>query len=378
MSSPSRFKRKYRTRLGGAVAAVALVMSAAACSSDDASSDDAATNTPTQSVNEPTDDAGASGDDAASEGDLLGPVGFSESKLTDSFQVLLARGIEGNAEAAGIDLLAAVDANADPAKQNTDISTLLSRGVKGIIAVPVDSTAIVPAIEQANEAGVPVVTVDVPANGGEVYMTVHADNYYMGKVACEAMGELIDGSGGSILNLQGDLASANGQDRSDGFTDCMSENFPNVEIISRPMEWSPEKCSEQAQTVLATTDVAGIYMGSEIICLGAVTKVLESLDKLHPAGSDGHIPMVGIDGSSDGLDSIRNDVLDALVSQPLSDYITYALKYMNDALNGVEVQEGPTDHNSEIVKQGDSYMDILPSPVVTKSTVDDPALWGNG
>ena len=209
-------------------------------------------------------------------------------------------------------------------------------------------------------------------------MTVHADNYYMGKVACEAMGKLIGGSSGSILNLQGDLASANGKDRSDGFTDCMAKDFPNVEIISRPMEWSPEKCSEQAQTVLATTDVTGIYMGSEIICLGVVTKVLESLNKLQPVGTDGHIPMVGIDGSSDGLDSIRNDTLDALVSQPLSDYITYALKYMNDALSGVEVKEGQTDHNSKIVKEGDSYMDILPSPVVTKSTVDDPSLWGNG
>lgn len=375
MSSPSTFKVKYRTRLAGTVAILALVLSSAACSSSKGAAES------TQSADTSTPSAGQSQDVATDEtdgGDLLGPVGFSESKLTDSFQVLLARGIEGNAEAAGINLLAAVDANADPAKQNTDISTLLSRGVTGIIAVPVDSTAIVPAIEQANEADVPVVTVDVPANGGQVYMTVHADNYYMGKAACEAMGDLIDGSGGSILNLQGDLASANGQDRSDGFTDCMAESFPNVEIISRPMEWSPEKCSEQAQTVLATTDVAGIYMGSEIICLGVVTKVLESLNKLQPVGTEGHIPMVGIDGSSDGLDSIRNDVLDALVSQPLSDYITYALKYMNDALSGVEVKEGPTDHGSEIVKEGDSYMDVLPSPIVTKSTVDDPSLWGNG
>lgn len=306
-----------------------------------------------------------------------GEVGFSESFLTDPFQVQLVEQLGAQAEEQGVNLLPAVNANGDAAKQTTDVQTLIGRGVDGLIVVPVDSEAIVPAIEQANAAGIPVVTVDLGASSGSIAMVVRADNVFMGRAACEYMGEQLKGEG-TVLNLQGDLATQNGRDRSQGFTECMESDFPNITVVSQPMNWSPEECAAQAQAVLSTQKINGIFEASESVCLPSVQKVLEDLDLDARVGEPGHIVTVGIDGTAAGLDAIRAGEMDAIVSQPLDLYARYGIEYIKRAMEGETFEEGPTDHDSTIVRNGESLEDQLPSPTVTKENVDDPSLWGNG
>lgn len=313
----------------------------------------------------------------AETGSGSGQVGYSESFLTDPFQVQLVKQLGNQAKIQGVDLLPAVNANADAAKQSTDVQTLIGRGVKGLIVVPVDSKAIVPAIKQANAKKIPVVTVDLGADAGNIAMIVRADNVFMGKAACEYMGKNLNGTG-TVLNLQGDLATQNGQDRSKGFTDCMSSEFPGITVVSKPMNWKPEQCATQAQTVLSTQQINGIFEGSESVCLTSVQKVLTSQNLAAKVGEAGHVVTVGIDGSPAGLDAIRAGSMDAIVSQPLDLYAKYGIQYIKDAMAGKTFEAGPTDHNSTIVKNGDSLEDQLPSPTVTKDNVDDKSLWGNG
>jgi ribose transport system substrate-binding protein len=80
--------------------------------------------------------SGSSGTSGGSKGS--GQVGYSESFLTDPFQVQLVKQLGDQATAQKVNLLPAVNANNDPAKQNTDVQTLIGRGVKGLIVVPVD------------------------------------------------------------------------------------------------------------------------------------------------------------------------------------------------------------------------------------------------
>ncbi|MEO3854549.1 sugar ABC transporter substrate-binding protein [Acrocarpospora sp. B8E8] len=318
------------------------------------------------------------GDTSAAPGtDAGGEVGYSESFLTDAFQVQLVKQLTDQAKAGGVNLLPAVNADGDAAKQNADITTLLGRGVKGLIVVPVDSKAVVPAITRANSKNVPVVSVDLGAEAGKIYMVVRADNVYMGKAACEYMGKQINGAG-TVLDLQGDLATSNGQDRSKGFTTCMAEQFPGVKVISKPMNWKPDECATQAQTVLSTEKIDGVFMGSESVCLAGVQQTLRTQGKLTKVGEAGHIVSVGIDGSKAALDAVREGTLDAVISQPLDLYAKYGIQYIKDAMAGKAYQPGPTDHNSTIVQAGESLQDLLPSPTVTKENVDDASLWGNG
>lgn len=306
-----------------------------------------------------------------------GDVGFSVSKLTDQFMVLMVKELEAQAKEQSVGLLPATNANGDPAKQNEDIAALLSRGVKGLVVAPGDAAAIVPAIEQANAKKVPVVAVNQGAAGGEIYMTVAADNTFMGDASCKALGEILKGKG-TVLNLQGDLATEGGRERSDGFTECMAKEFSEIKIVSKPFDWSAEKCSQVAQTVISTQKIDGIYTASEIGCLEAVRGALKSTGKLFPVGDPNHVPFVGIDGSAEAHDAVRDGTMDAVISQPVNDYAKWGIYWIKRALAGEKVSEGATDHDSTVVKIGDSFYDKLQSPTVTKENVDDPSLWGNG
>ena len=70
---------------------------------------------------------------------------------------------------------------------------VIAQGAEGIIVVPTDSDAIVPALSYAAEQDVPVVAIDIGPAGGEVAMIVRADNIRMGADACQQMGEALGG-----------------------------------------------------------------------------------------------------------------------------------------------------------------------------------------
>ena len=321
---------------------------------------------------------GGSGGPEGSGGSGSGKVGYSESFLTDPFQVQLVKQISQQAKTQDVDVLPATNANNDPGKQSTDVQTLIGEGIKGLLLAPIDSDAISPAISQANAKNIPVVTVDKGPSAGtaKAFMIVRANNFQMGQEACQAMGKALDAKG-TVLNLQGDLSDINGQDRSNGFTQCMAKSFPSIKVISKPMKWKTEQCGTQTQTVVSTTHIDGLFEASESVCLNSVEHALQSARKLTKSGTPGHIFTAAIDGTPAGLDAVRSDLLDVDVSQPLNLYAKYAVYYIKAAMSGQAVNPGSDGHGGTVVKFGNSLMDLLPPTPVTAANATDATLWGN-
>lgn len=304
-------------------------------------------------------------------------MGYSAGFLAEPFQALLVAGAMEAAAELGISTLPATNANADPAKQLSDVSNLIAAGAQGLILVPYDAEAIVPALNMAEERNVRVVAIDDGPSGGNVSMIVRADNYKMAEENCHFVAEKIGGSG-KVLMLMGALTDLNGRDRADGFADCMASTYPEIEVNAQPMYWRPDRCTSAAQTVVSTTpDLKAIYMASDVICLPGVLEVLRGAGRLKPAGDPERIVITAIDGSPFAHQKIREGELDATVSQPLEAYAKYGVEYLRAAVNGEVFEAGPTDHGSEIIDFNGNLMDLLPAPLVTKENVDDPALWGN-
>jgi len=66
------------------------------------------------------------------------------------------------------------------------------------------------------------------------------------------------------------------------------------------------------------------------------------------------------------------------VSQPANLYASLSVFYARQALAGVTYTAGQkTDHNSTIIALLGNLEDAVPAPLVDKSNVDDPTLWGN-
>lgn len=304
-------------------------------------------------------------------------LGYSVGFLTDPFQAIQVDLTMAEAEQAGLKTLPVANANGDAGKQITDMQNLIAQGAQGIILVPTDSDAIVPALKRAESASVPVVAIDIGPAGGKVAMIVRADNTRMGQDACMALGEALGGKG-TVLSLMGDQATTNGRDRTTGFNECMKANFAEMTVIEQPTYWKTDRATSAAQTVVtATPDLKGIYMQSDSVMLAGVLNVLKSADRAKPVGDPDHVFLVSIDGTPFALEKIRSGELDAAISQPLDLYVKHGVAYLRDAVAGKSFAEGPTDHDSRIEMFNGNAMDLLPAPKVTKANVDDESLWGN-
>lgn len=305
-------------------------------------------------------------------------IGYSSPFLTDPGQVVQVNFATAAAKKEGVTLLPPTNANGDAAKQVTDIRNLVSAGAQAIVVGATDSQAIIPAINYANSKNVPVVATDIPPNGGKLFMIVRSDNLEMGAKICKAMGEKLGGKG-KVLSLMGDQANAAGRDRTVGFNECLKASYPGIELIERPTYWKPERATAIAQTlVTATPDLSAIYMQSDSIMLSGVMSVLKSGGRLKKDGEEGHIYLASIDGTGRALQAVRDGYVDIVVSQPLDQYAQYSVHYAKAALDGKTFAEGPTDHGSTIIRDGENLRDVLPSTVVTKENAADPSLWGNG
>jgi ribose transport system substrate-binding protein len=303
-------------------------------------------------------------------------VGYSAGALDNPFAVRLSKLVVQKSRAGGLNMLSAVNAGGDPAKQVSDLNALIGRGAKGIVLHPRDSDAIVPAIKAANKAHVPVITVDTAANGGDIYVQIRADNVAMGESACKEIGRLTGGSG-TVLELFGSLTTTAGAERHKGFTDCMAADFPGVRVIGKNTNWNTATAADTAQTVMSTSNIKAVFMASDSVMVSAVQKVMRNLGQWKPIGQPGHVGVVTIDGSAESLDAVRAHYVDSVVSQPIDQYGSLAAQYLKQAVAGDTLKPGPTDHDSEIVERNGNLEDVLPSPVVTITNADDPTLWGN-
>jgi ABC-type sugar transport system substrate-binding protein len=233
----------------------------------------------------------------------------------------------------------------------------------------------VPALAYADQQKVPVVSIDIGPDGGKVAAIVRADNIGMGEIACKDMAKAI-GEKGKVLSLQGAFTSINGRERSQGFADCMKQ-YPGIQLIERPTDWDPAKQVAAFQTVLAANpDLKGVFQQADY-ALSATLNVLTQAGRTAKVGEPNHVYMISIDATPQGLDLVRQGVLDAEISQPLDLYAKYGIQYLQDAMAGKQLALGATDHGSKVVDFTGNRMDLLPAVLVTKSNVDDKALWAN-
>ncbi len=275
-------------------------------------------------------------------------------------------------------LLGPLVANNDAAKQNTDIHTLIQEGAQALIVNPVDSAAIAPALDFAASKNIPVTSVDVAPSSGHVFMIIRADNVAYGKNSCKFIASHATASSGHIAILEGDLASVNGKDRTDGCMQEIQQNYPNFKTVEYATKWDTPTAVNDAKTALSTySDLRGIYVEWSAPEDGIIAAE-QAIGRFTKVGSSSHIVLIGNDGTPHEHAQIRASLLDASISQPANSYAQYAIFYAQQALEGKTYSAGQsTDHNSTIVTLLGNLEDALPAPVVDNTNVNDPSLWGN-
>ncbi len=258
-------------------------------------------------------------------------LGLSLSTLNNPFFVTLRDGAQQAADAAGVTLVVS-DAQDDPARQASQIEDLISRNVDAILLNPTDSNAVVPAVEKANAAGIPVLTIDRSAAGGQVVTHIASDNVLGGQMAADFLCNAINGQG-NVVELQGTTGTSAARDRGQGFDQEMASACPGATIVAkRPADFDRTKGNSVFTDILtAQPDIAGVFAQNDEMVLGAIQAA--------QAANRTGIVFVGFDAIPDALQAIKDGNLAATIAQQPSEMGRLGVDNAIIALNGESVPD---------------------------------------
>jgi ribose transport system substrate-binding protein len=233
-------------------------------------------------------------------------IGLAISTLNNPFFVSLKEGAEKAAKTAGAELIV-VDAQDDTAKQISGIEDLIQKKVSVILINPTDSDAVVSAVESANQAGIPVITVDRAANGGTVVTHIASDNVKGGQMAGDYILKAIGGKG-NIVELQGKAGTSAARDRGEGFHKAVDGKDGVKVVASQPADFDRALGLSVMENILqSNSDVQAVFAHNDEMALGA-------LQAIEASGKKGII-VVGFDATADAVSAVNAGTMSATVAQ---------------------------------------------------------------
>jgi ribose transport system substrate-binding protein len=230
---------------------------------------------------------------------------YSAPDLNNTYWLRVSEGVKAAAEQAGYKLQI-LDAQGKADKQLSDIQNILQKKPKALLISPYESDPIVPAVKQANEAGAPVIIVDIGISGGEYAALIISDNFAGGKLAGEWMAKEL-GKGAKVAHIQCQLGAENAQKRGKGFEEAAKAAGLQV-VAKQPADSDRSKALTVMQNMLqAHKDLKGVFCQNDEMALGA-------LRACETAGRD-DVLICGFDGNKEALEAIQAGKVGATVAQ---------------------------------------------------------------
>lgn len=258
-------------------------------------------------------------------------VGFAVSTQNNPFFVDMKEGAQQKADELGVELMVA-DAQNDASKQLSSVEDLLVKQIDVLVINPVDGDAIVPAIESANEQGVPVITVDRSASGGKVAAHIASDNVKGGEMAADYIAKQLNKKG-KVVELEGIPGTSAARDRGKGFNKGI-DNYSDIEVIARqPAGFDRSKGMTVMENVLqANQEIDAVFAHNDSMALGAI-------EAAKSAGRLDEMKIVGFDAIDDAITAIKDDELDATIAQQPSLMGKMAIEKAKMLSEGKELKE---------------------------------------
>ncbi|ELY6342010.1 ribose ABC transporter substrate-binding protein RbsB [Cronobacter sakazakii] len=250
------------------------------------------------------------------------------STLNNPFFVSLKDGAQKEAEKLGYELVV-LDSQNNPAKELANVQDLTVRGTKLVLINPTDSDAVGNAVKMANQAKIPVITLDRMASKGDVVSHVASDNIAGGKIAGNYIAKQA-GDGAKVIELQGIAGTSAARERGEGFKQAVEAHKLNV-LASQPADFDRTKGLNVMQNLLtAHPDVKAVFAQNDEMALGA-------LRALQTAGKT-DVMVVGFDGTADGVKAVQDGKMSATVAQQPEQIGVIGVQTADKVLKGEKVR----------------------------------------
>jgi ribose transport system substrate-binding protein len=199
----------------------------------------------------------------------------------------------------------------DLSTQTSQVENFIARQVDAMVICPADSAGIAGAIRKANQAGIPVFTADIEAQGdGKVVSHIASDNIEGGRLAGEYMARMLKDKGDIIIVNYPIVQSV--QDRVNGFKEAIAK-YPNIKIVD---DQAAQGKRDLAVTVTENllqkhAKLDGIFAINDSSALGALAAVQQSGRK--------NVVIIGYDGDPEA----RTKIAEAMKAACANPHIGY-------------------------------------------------------
>lgn len=218
-------------------------------------------------------------------------IGYDIYFLGNSWSVQLAEEFKQAAETHKdqIEEVIYVESDNDTDKQIANIEDLIASDVDVIITTPCSSTALIPVLKEAREAGIKVVLLAATVESDEYDCLITVDDTEFGKAGAKWLAEELGGKG-NIICLNGISGISASDQRWEGAQEVFSQ-YPDIKILAaEDAEWDYAKAKVVTNDLLAAyPEIDGVWSQG-----GAMT--LAAMEAFQTAGRK-LVPMTGEDNN---------------------------------------------------------------------------------
>jgi len=227
-------------------------------------------------------------------------IAFFVKNVTNPFWKACRVGAEKAAKELGVNMEVVAPTKPDNIEEQTRlVEDWIVKKPDAFAFVPVDYKALVPSIQKANQAGIPIVMYCNDMTDVDKVTFVGSDDevfeYEISKYLFNAMG-----GKGKVVHIDGVPAAFTAQLRKKGFERAVKE-FPGIEVLaSQPGQYRRLPASQVFENLMQRfPQIDAVVSANDDMAVGIV-------EALHAAGRSGQTKVVGIDGIPDAIQAIAD------------------------------------------------------------------------
>lgn len=250
------------------------------------------------------------GGQGEAEGEQQLHIGVATANFDDKWMSYMHEGFEEAAAELGV-RITMVDGKNDAAVQQGQVDTFITQGVDAIVIVPVDAGTIGPIINEAESAGIPIVSVNRKPGPGDIERLatyVGSDEVYAGTVQMEAVAELLGGEGNVVI-MNGEIGHSGMIGRTQGNKEVLAKN-PGMELVAEDTaQWQRSLGLNLMENWIQTgMEIDAVVANNDEMAIGAIL-ALEQVGMLED------VVVAGVDATPDALLLMKEGKLNVSVFQ---------------------------------------------------------------
>jgi ribose transport system substrate-binding protein len=183
----------------------------------------------------------------------------------------------------------------------------ITRRVSALAVAPAGASEVLPVLEHAKAAGIPVLIVDTDINWPSKLSYIGADNQRAGRIAGEYIAGAIGGKG-QVAVIRGILGVATHEDRLAGFREAIAKS-PGMDCVAVQPANSERALGMSVMENILTShpDVRAVFATNDQMALGAV-------EAIAARNLTGKVVVVGVDATSEAVRAVQAGRLTADVA----------------------------------------------------------------